>query len=499
MNPYETKQTSGEATENLIARFNGRSSAAAPVAELFASGRWLKKDLARAATLDEVALTGGTLEQKRCARFRLADRCLTGCAYEKGKTYARGLDLADLLLLERKHVEGSNADAQAAVVELLLERRRGLSEREYSDRVLWLAKHWRASKCYTKYKDMILKTDIRVLPQEMLLDRARYHYQEKNWPEAVKCLELAHSRDVKSESILYALLDCLTKIKKEEEFLAALDSLSSSKSVSIPKPLPISKIPDQCLDFAIDALRARKASDSRFYDLCTSVCTKGGSDPRVKRCAKDLLEWYKSQGDIGKTLKWAKAAADGYTVRQIEEAARKRRERDNARNVCFFVAALASPLVALALRICVFSTERFFQGVAFVLYLVWLIWLFIATSMDVRRGHAFRRDGLGGEDAKHVILIFVVASILLNSLLPQGVQAFMLPAEAALFSFAVLFLGTAIGTEFSGRLIAFFGGGLGRHHFIAAAAAFFMTWLSGDPVVLLAFFPIAWGLKRILN
>lgn len=500
MNPYETKQTSREAAENLIARFNGRASAAAPVAELFASGRWLKKDLARAATLDEIALTGGTLEQKRCARFRLADRCLTGCAYEKGKAYARGLDLSDLLVLERKYVGGSIADAQAAVVELLLERRSGLSGKEYSDRFLWLAKHWLTSKCYTKYKDLILKAGIHVLPQEMLLYRARCHYHEGKWLEAVKCLELAHSREEKSETILYALLDCLAKIKDEKKFLAVLDSMSSPKSMSVPKPLPISKIPNQCLDFAIDALRARKMSDSRFYDLCTAVCKKGGSDPRVKECAKKLMEWYKSQGDIGKTRKWAEVAGDDYTVRQIKEAARKRHERDNARNVCFVMAALVSPLVALALRFCVFSTERFFfQGVAFILYIVWLIWLFIATSMDVRRSHAFRRDGLGGEDAKHIILFFVVASILVNSLLPQGVQAFMLPAEAALFSFTVLYLGASIGAEFSGRLIAFLGGGLGRHHFIAAAAAFFMTWLSGDPVVLLAFFPIAWGLKRILN
>ena len=281
--------------------------------------------------------------------------------------------------------------------------------------------------------------------------------------------------------------------------MAVLDSLPSPTSASFPKPLAISKIPGQCLDFAIDALRARKASDSRFYDLCTAVCEGGGRDPRVKRCAKELVEWYKSQGDIGKTLKWAKVAADDYTVRQIAEAEKKRRGRDNARNVCFFLAVLASPLVALALRFCVFNTDRFFQGVTFILYLVWLIWLFIATSMGFRRGHMHRRDGLGGEDVKHMILIFAVASILLNSLLPQGTRTFMLPAEAALFSFAVLALGTTIGAEFSGRLGAFFGGGLGRHHFIAAAVAFFMTWFSGDQVVWLAFFPIAWGLKRILN
>ena len=165
----------------------------------------------------------------------------------------------------------------------------------------------------------------------------------------------------------------------------------------------------------------------------------------------------------------------------------------------FLIAVLASPLIALALHFFVLSTEPFFQRVTFFLYLVWLIWLFVVTSMGVRRGHMHRRDRLGGEDAKHIMMIFVVASILLNSLLPQGTRAFMLPAEAALFSFAVLALGTTIGAEFSGRLGAFFGGGLGRHHFIAAAAAFFMTWLSGDQVVWLAFFPIAWGLKRILN
>ena len=124
MNPYETRQTSGEAAENLIARFNGRVSAVAPVAELYASGRWLKKDLARAATLDEMALKGGTLEQKRCARFRLADRCFLGGAFEEGKPYARALDQTDLLALERKY-EGRNAEAQAVVAELLLERRRG--------------------------------------------------------------------------------------------------------------------------------------------------------------------------------------------------------------------------------------------------------------------------------------------------------------------------------------------------------------------------------------
>ena len=498
MNPYESRQTSVEATENLIARFNGRASAAAPVAELFASGRWLKKDLARAATLDEYVFRGGTLEQKRCAGFRLADRCFTGGAFEKGKSYASMLDQADLMVLERKFIAEGNADAQAAVVELLLERRRGLSEEEYADKVLWLAKHWWSSKQYTKYSDLILRADIHILPQEILLYRARCHYHAREWLEAAKCLKLAHSREEKAD-ILYALLDCLAKIRDEKKFLAVLDSLSSPTSASIPNPLAISKIPNQCLDFAIDALRSRKSSDSRFYDLCTAVCEGGGRDPRVKRCAKELVEWYKSQGDIGKTLKWAKVAADGYTVRQIEEAVRQRRERDNARNACFFVAALVSPLVALALRFCVFSTDRFFQGVTFILYLVWLIWLFIVTSMGFRRGHVHRRDGLGGEDAKHVIMIFVVASILLNSLIPQGPQTFMLSAEAALFSFAVLVLGTSIGTAYSGRLGAFLGGGLGRHHFIAAAAAFFMTWFSGDQVAWLAFFPIAWGLKRILN
>ena len=498
MNPYESRQTSVEATENLIARFNGRASAAAPVAELFASGRWLKKDLARAAMLDEAVFKGGTLEQKRCAGFRLAYRCFTGGAFEKGKSYASVLDQADLQVLERTFIEERNADARAAVVELLLERRSGLSEKDYADKVLWLAKHWWASKHYTKYSDLILNVDFHILPQEILLYRARCHYHARKWLEAAECLKLAHSREEKAD-ILYALLDCLARIKDEKKFLAVLDALLGPTSASIPKPLPISKIPNQCLDFAVDALRARKASDSRFYDLCTAVCEGGGRDPRVQRCAKDLVEWYKSHGDIGKTLKWAKVAADGYTVRQIEEAVQKRRERDNVRNVCFFIAVLASPLTALALRFCVFNTDRFFQGVTFILYLVWLIWLFIVTSMGVRRGHMHRRDGLGGEDAKHIILIFVVASILLNSLLPQGTRAFMLPAEAALFSFAVLALGTTIGAEFSGRLGAFFGGGLGRHHFIAAAVAFFMTWFSGDQVVWLAFFPIAWGLKRILN
>lgn len=502
MNPYESKQTPVAAAENLIARFNGSAAAAAPVAELFASGRWLKKDLARAATLDEAVFRGGTLEQKKCAGFRLVCRCFTGGAFEKGKSYARELDQSDLLDLEKKFIGEGNADAQAAVVELVLERRRGFSEKEYADKVLWLARHWWSSKQYAKYSDLVLKVDVHILTQEMLLYRARCHYRDGKWLEAANCLELAHSREGKADKksdILYALLDCLAKIKDGKKFLAVLDLLPEPTSASTPKPLPISMIPNQCLDFAIAALRARKASDSRFYDLCTAVCKMGGREPRVKNCAKDLEEWYKSQGDVGKTLKWAKDAGDGYTEKQIEEAAKKRREWDNARNACFFVAVLASPLIALTLRFCVFSTDKFFQGATLILYLLWLIGLGIVTSMGVKRGRVHGRDGFGGEDAKHLVLIFVVASILVNSLLPQEARTFMLPAEAAWFSFVVLVLGTSICAEFSGRLGAFLGGRLGRHHFIAAAAAFFMTWVSGDQVVWLAFFPIAWGLKRILN